>query len=84
MNGRILHFRQSRHTTHGNHLLVEVDGVGSRKEAQKLVGKTVTYNTGKNDIKGEVTKAHGNSGVLMVRFERGLPGQALGKSVKLS
>ncbi len=84
MNAKILHFRQNRHTTSGNHLLVEVDGVDSREKAAKLVGKTVTYSTKTGKISGTVASAHGNSGVVRVVFERGLPGQALSSSVTIA
>lgn len=84
MNARITHFRQNRHTTRGDQMIVSVEGVESREEAQKLVGKDVTYDTGKNKIAGEVASAHGNSGALRVRFEKGMPGQAIGKEVQIS
>ena len=84
MKGKILHFRQNRHTTYGNHMLVEVEGVGSREEASKLVGKQVAYDTGKTVINGEVASAHGNKGVVRVIFSRGLPGQSLGEAVVIS
>ena len=84
MKARIAHFRQNRHTTYGNQMIITVQGISSREEAQKLVGKTITYDTGKKEIQGEVRSAHGNSGALRVLFETGMPGQALGQEVKLS
>ena len=83
MKARIAHFRQNRHTTYGNQMILLVDGIDSREAASKLVGKTVTYNTGKKDIQGEVRSAHGNSGALRVLFETGMPGQALGKEASI-
>ncbi len=83
MKGRILHFRQNRHSTTGNQMLVSVDGVDDREKAGKLVGKNVTYDTGKNKIAGVVAGAHGNSGVLRVRFNKGMPGQAIGKDCEI-
>lgn len=84
MNGTILHFRQNRHTTRGNHMLIEVKGVDSREKASKLVGKKVTYDTGKNTLTGKIASAHGNSGVVRVIFERGMPGQSIGQSVTIA
>lgn len=84
MNGRILHFRQNRHSTTGHHILIEVDGVGSREAAEKLVGKKVTWNSGKSEISGEIAAPHGNSGVLRAIFEKGLPGQAITTDVKIA
>ncbi len=62
-------------------MIVIVDGIDSREKAKPFVGKTVVYNTGKKDIKGEVRSPHGNKGALRVLFETGMPGQAIGKQV---
>ena len=83
MEGKIASFRRGRHHTYSNQMIVVVDGVDSKDQAEKLVGKTVKYDTGKREIKGEVRSAHGNSGALRVLFESGMPGQALGSSVKI-
>ncbi len=81
MNGKILHFRQNRHTTSGNHILIEVSGVDSREKAEKLVGKAVTYKTKNGEINGKIASPHGNKGVVRAIFDRGLPGQALSETV---
>lgn len=86
MQGIITNFRGSRRRKRGNHMLVAVDKVDSRDKAQALVGKKVSWVApGKNNttISGTVTAAHGNSGIVRANFERGLPGQSLGKEVKL-
>lgn len=82
MKGTIVNYRSGRHTQTTNQMIVSVKDV-SKEQAQKLVGKTVTYNTGKKDIKGKVQNAHGNSGAVRVLFETGMPGQSFGKSVSL-
>ncbi len=84
MNAKIAHFRQSKHITSGNQMIVLVDGVTSKEEASKLVGKTVTYKTGKKDITGTVASPHGNKGALRVVFETGMPGQSIAQTVTLS
>lgn len=86
MKGVIVHFRGSYKTkyNYGNHMIIEVDGVTSRDNAQKLVGKKVTYTTesGKH-LLGKVAAAHGNNGVVRAIFETGMPGQSLGKEVTI-
>lgn len=82
MKGRIVNFRRGKETTYHNQMIIEA-GQSNREEATKLVGKEVVYDTGKNKIKGEVRSAHGNSGALRVMFEKGMPGQSLGKEVEL-
>jgi large subunit ribosomal protein L35Ae len=83
MNGIIVNYKGGKHTQVGNQMIIEVEGVASKEDAAKLVGKTVTYNTGKKDIAGEVRSAHGNSGAIRVLFETGMPGQAIGQKVSV-
>lgn len=64
-------------------MVVLVKGVENREAAGKLVGKKVTYNTGKKEIAGEIRSAHGNKGAVRVLFETGMPGQAIGQKVSL-
>lgn len=84
MKGVIVHYRQNRHTTDGNQIIVQPEGCASREAAGKLVGKSVTWNTGKKDMVGKIASAHGNSGAVRVVFETGVPGQALGQKVTLA
>ena len=87
MEGLILNFRRSRHRTYGNQMIISVDGSDNKEKAAKLVGKSVSWiATGKEkkEIKGKISSAHGNSGVLRVLFERGMPGQSIGTKVNLS
>lgn len=84
MEGVISNFKRNRHTTSSNQMIVLVDGVADKEAAAKLVGKKVTYDTGKKKITGEVRSSHGNSGALRVLFETGMPGQAIGQKVALN
>ena len=82
MKAVIANFRSSRHRQYGNQMVVRVEGVESKEDASKLVGKTVVWaSSGKKEIKGEVRSAHGNKGALRVLFEKGMPGQAVGSEV---
>ena len=76
--GKVVQFRRGRHTLTEKHMLIEVEGVESREDASKLVGKTVSWKSpaGK-EIKGKVSSAHGNKGVVRAIFEKGLPGQSV-------
>ena len=85
MTARIVNFRRSRHHAYGNHMVIEVEGVSSKEEAAKLVGKEVVFTTeGKKQIKGKISAAHGNSGAVRAIFETGMPGQSLSKEVKIA
>ena len=84
MKGRIVNYRMGRQTQNPRHMIVKVDGIGDKGEADKLKGKKVTWTTpsGKK-MEGEVAGAHGNSGAVRVRFKKGLPGQAIGSEVSI-
>ncbi|MFT4261380.1 MAG: 50S ribosomal protein L35ae [Candidatus Woesearchaeota archaeon] len=84
MKARIVNFRRSKHVTSSNHMIVEVEGVSSMDKAKDFVGKSVSYDTGKSKINGKVASTHGNSGCIRVIFEKGMPGQAIGKEVSIN
>lgn len=84
MKGTIVNFRGGRHTQYNNQMIILVDGVEAKDKAAELVGKKVIFTTeGGNELPGKVAAAHGNKGAVRVIFERGMPGQSVGKSVKL-
>jgi len=83
VQGTINNFRRSRKRTYKNHMIIIVEGMNKKEDAQKLLGKKVIYNTGKKDILGKISSAHGNKGAVRVIFETGMPGQAIGKKVKI-
>ncbi len=82
--GKILQFRRGRHTIKEKHFLIEIPNSKSKEEAEKLVGKSVSWKSpaGK-EIKGKISGAHGNKGVVRAIFEKGLPGQAITTEVEI-
>ncbi|MBS3146286.1 50S ribosomal protein L35ae [Candidatus Woesearchaeota archaeon] len=84
MEGRISNFRGGAGTQYTNQLIVIIDDIKSKIEAEKIVAKKVIWTTptGK-EIIGKISGAHGNKGAVRVKFEKGLPGQALGTKVKI-
>jgi len=84
MKGKVIQFRRGRHTVHERHFLIEVEGVKTREEAGKLVGKEVEWKSPAGKIiKGKISSAHGNKGVVRAIFEKGLPGQAVTTNVEI-
>ena len=86
MNAVIASYRRGVRTQSKNQMVVEIEGVNSREDATKLVGKKVSWvapGAKKTTINGEVSSAHGGKGAVRVRFERGMPGQSLGTNVQL-
>lgn len=84
MEGLISNFRMGRHHHSSNQMVIIVGNMSSKKDAEKLIGKKVVFNTGKKDIVGKITGAHGNSGAVKAIFETGMPGQAINKKVLIS
>jgi large subunit ribosomal protein L35Ae len=84
MEGVISNFRQNRHKTSPNHMIIEVEGVDRKDKAESLVGKEVMWKSPANkEIKGKVASTHGNKGAVRVIFETGMPGQSIGQKVQI-
>lgn len=84
MEAVIMSYRRGVNTQTDNQMILMVSGITSRADAEKLVGKKVTWtSSSKKEIKGQITAAHGNSGAVRALFERGLPGQAQATKVQV-
>jgi large subunit ribosomal protein L35Ae len=83
MKGIVVQFRRSRHRIHEKHFLLDV-GTQTREQAKKLVGKIVEWKSQSGKIvKGKISDAHGNKGLVRAIFESGLPGQAVTTEVEV-
>ncbi len=83
MEAVVVHFRQGMEHVHSKQVILKV--AETTEEAKKYVGKTVVWTSpaGK-EIKGKISALHGRTGSVRAIFsEKGLPGQALGKKVKV-
>ena len=84
MEGIIVNFRGSRRIKSPNQMIVQVDGVDSKEKAAKLIGKSVVWkSTAGKELKGKVSKEHGNKGAVRVIFDTGMPGQSLSGKVSI-
>jgi len=83
MKGKVIQFRRGRKRIHERHYILDV-ACESREAASKFIGKEVTWKSpaGK-EIKGEISSAHGNKGLVRAIFEKGLPGQARNDEVEV-
>ena len=81
MKGIVNNYRGSHKTQKTNQVVVlPAEGEKTKEYANSLVGKRFMITTsGGKELVGKVTKAHGNSGAIRVRFKKGFPGQLLGK-----
>lgn len=78
MKGKVIQFRRGAQKYKPRHFLIQPEGITSKKEAEKLKGKTVEWKSPAGRIiNGIVSETHGNKGLLRVIFDKGLPGQAV-------
>ena len=78
-----MHFRQGRHHVNPKQMIIKV--ADTAEEAEKLIGKTVTWTSSSGtEIKGKISALHGRKGnVRSIFSDKGLPGQALGQKIKV-
>lgn len=84
MKGKIIQFQRGKQIYTPRHFLVEAEGIKDRAAAEKMKGRDVEWKSpGGKIIKGQISVAHGNKGLLRVIFEKGLPGQAMTTEVDI-
>ncbi len=83
--GVISNYKRGRHTIHQKHCIIVFQDIKTRKDANKLIGKTVVWTSPSGrDLRGIITRSHGNNGAVRAHFKNaGVPGQALGTRVKI-
>jgi len=83
MEATVMHFRQGRHHVNNKQMIIKV--ADTSEEAEKVIGKTVTWiSPAGKEIKGKISALHGRKGAIRAIFsEAGLPGQSLGQKVKI-
>ena len=82
MKGIIVNYRMGRRTQNTRQMLIKVEGVVNKEQAEKLHGRKVVWKTpsGK-ELVGHISSAHGSKGVVRARFDKGLPGQSIGTEI---
>lgn len=86
MKGIVVQFRRGNRTLKEKHMILSF-GSKNREEAAKLIGSEVVWTSPgreKKKIKGKISSAHGNKGMVRAIFERGLPGQALTTEIEMT
>jgi large subunit ribosomal protein L35Ae len=83
MKGIIVQFRRGRKTVKERHYLLDLD-LKDRAEAKKHAGSEVEWKSPAGKvIKGKISDAHGNKGLVRAIFETGLPGQAITTEIEV-
>ena len=81
--GTIVNYRIGIRTQKPKECLIQFARGGSASDVGRLVGRKVVLMEGKKKFIGKIVGLHGKKGVVRARFRRGVPGQALGKTVEL-
>ena len=85
-------FRRGQREQHEHQALLGLEGVNDRKAASYYFGKRVAYvykaktikkNSKFRAIWGRIAKAHGGNGVVRAIFQRNLPAQAMGSTLRV-
>jgi large subunit ribosomal protein L35Ae len=83
IRGVIVNYRVGPKTQKPKECIIHFPHVTSFSEANRLIGRKVSWQCGKNKIIGKIVDVHGKKGLVRVRFRKGVPGQALGTTVEL-
>lgn len=81
--GTIVNYRIGIRTQKPKECLIQFAHADSASDVGRLVGRKVILREGKKKFIGKIVGLHGKKGVVRARFRRGVPGQALGKTVEL-
>ncbi|HDO21202.1 MAG: 50S ribosomal protein L35ae [archaeon GB-1845-036] len=81
--GLVLGYRRGLKTQNCRYVYVKFYDVACFEDACKLIGRRVVCIFGDKKFYGGVIRPHGKKGVVIVRFNKPLPGQAIGCSVNI-
>ena len=81
--GRIMNYRIGIRTQKSNECLIQFTGITAKAESGQLIGRKVVWKGANTKHTGKIVGFHGKNGVVVVKFKKGVPGQALGTSVEL-
>ena len=81
--GTILNYRIGIGTQNPKECLIQFAHVKSSGLAGQLFNRKVVWKQGSVKLVGKIAGAHGKNGVVVVKFKKGVPGQALGTTVEL-
>ncbi len=76
--GTIVNYRIGIRTQMPKWCLVQIMGENTVSNAGQLVGRKMILKFGKNSFVGRISDLHGKKSVVKVKFQKGIPGQALG------
>ena len=85
MEATIINYRRGKRTQNTNQMVIQPKDSKNKEEAEKLIGKKVTWKTTAGKIlEGTISKTHGGKGAVLAQFTPGLPGQAIGTKAEIN
>ena len=81
--GTVLNYRIGIKTQNPKECLIQFGHINSSALAGQLIQRKVVWKQGNKKFVGKIAGVHGKNGVVKVKFQKGLPGQALGTPVEL-
>ncbi len=81
--GRIMNYRIGIRTQSSRECLIQFAHVDSTAQAGRFLGQKVVWKGENKKLIGKIVGFHGKNGVVIVKFKKGVPGQALGTTVEL-
>jgi large subunit ribosomal protein L35Ae len=81
--GTIVNYRIGIRTQMSKWCLIRIMGENTVSNVGLLVGRKMILKFGENSFVGRIMDLHGKKGVVKVKFQKGMPGQALGAKVEL-
>lgn len=81
--GTIVNYRVGTSTQNPRECLIQFPHVNSISLAGQLIKRKVIWKQGDSKLVGKIAGYHGKNGVVKVKFQKGVPGQALGTTVEL-
>jgi large subunit ribosomal protein L35Ae len=78
-----MNYRIGIRTQKPTECLIQFTGVTNSSESGQLVGRKVVLTRAKKKYAGKIVAFHGKNGVVIARFKKGVPGQAIGASIEL-
>jgi large subunit ribosomal protein L35Ae len=81
--GRITNYRIGIRTQSSRECLIQFSNIDSVAQAGQFIGQKVVWKGENKKLIGKIVGFHGKNGVVIVKFKKGVPGQALGTTVEL-
>ena len=83
IQGMIVNYHVGVRTQKSKECLIDFSQARPISEVGRLIGRKVVWKFGKKAILGKSISFHGRKGIVLVRFRKGLPGQAIGTTVDM-